>query len=217
MFYLKGNVLSENVKLYTIQTNEAWNQAKKVGAIRLNDWSKTWCCSKPVNPKYRRAYEWMIKQMAHYIGEPVVPDALPIWAWHTKDVFPSKACDLEQEGHLITCKKRKCIIFSVPKKHILLSNFSAWHYVLSNCYVAFSDEEDEAFETWCEMRRRIYKSNEVIHSIHRHQSWQRIFQLEKSAAYHRCDWTQACLWEVPLDSVEKVITFHPAGYFLECL
>ena len=90
-------------------------------------------------PEFKEPYLYMISQMKKR-GIPIDDNHPPIWAWEKKP-------DLRRGGHLEQGTEGVRIEISVPESLVLLSDFDAWHFVLNNTYIGYSEEEfDEYFK-----------------------------------------------------------------------
>lgn len=116
------------MKLYTIQSKMAYEQAVKTGTLST---SKDYIWEEFLVP-----YEWMIGQMNNRIGH---KGTYPIWLWTEKR-------DLNDEALLPRGTAGVQIEVELPIEEVLMSDFDAWHIVLMNEFLALNEEEDEAFD-----------------------------------------------------------------------
>ena len=104
-------------------------KAQRVGALK-GDGRFVW-------KEFRPAYRWMRRQMAERLGD--CRGQYPVWAW----LQPKP--DLRRGGHLPQGMIGVRLEFIVPAQEVLLSDFSAWHMVLNDGYLALSEGESDAF------------------------------------------------------------------------
>lgn len=137
------------MKFWTIQTVEAWNQAVSKGYLVGH--------REYIFEDFLDGYLWMMsemkKRLPHYSGE------FPIWLW-------TKKPDLRLGGKLN--RGQHGVLLEVELNHddVLISDFMAWHIVLSNGFLALTEEEDNEF-------------NKGTLSMTKEQSWSRIFDYQE--------------------------------------
>lgn len=145
------------------------------------------------------AYHYMAHELAKRCPPP--PNvALPVWAWHHAHGADKPKPDLRMSGHLAKGEKGVRIEFHAPKKMVLLSNFDAWHSVLNDWCLSFSDDEFEYYE---QLEQTLSPND--FNDIKR-QTWQNIFDLTlipDPQIYA----VQAVFWELWHDWVTKVDFF----------
>lgn len=133
------------MKLYTIQSQNAWVEAQHVGFLVGN---KEYVWSEFLEP-----YQWMMDQMSkrlhNYDGE------YPIWLWCHKP-------DLRSSGHLNRGTIGELLEVELEDQEVLLSDFMAWHIVLANSFLSLTEEEDHLYETGSLTMKK-------------EESWERIF------------------------------------------
>jgi len=160
----------------------------------------------------------MAREMEERLGTRPSERALPLWAWYQWNGVTRRKPDLRCGGYMPKDERCVCIEFAVSDRHVLLSDFELWHYVLNYWYLPESSKDEEAFET--ELSRRgltSYRTKPLRDRVfHRRivESWSRIFDL---------DWTdsacsigrpraeksiQASLWELRRDRVRDVRFFR---------
>jgi hypothetical protein len=184
------------MRLWTIQTIEAWERCRSTGVLAAD--------GRRVPFYYRDAYRWLRQQaksrLADYSGRPFV------WAWsHPKP-------DLRCVAHLPKGQQGVRIEFIVPADRILCSDFDAWHCVLNQGYLALSEEEDDAWDRSLKAHGLEWQW-QFLPPVERREmekSWERIFDLE---ALNASSWTgpvthiQAVLERVFLQEVVRVDHF----------
>lgn len=204
----------ETMKLFTVQSLEAWTIAQASGSFQLQTWDHI------CDEWFEEAYRWMILQMKMRVGKPYSACALPLWAWQFRDKKQSQILkDLKRGGHLSEGKKGIYIEFEIEADKVLLSEFVAWHAVLNNCYAPLSDDEYEQHEKWRADNHLAGDEHDnhplVVAAIRK--SWESVFNLEESKAFYESESVQACMWELPLKNVTKTLEFtaKKTGTFLE--
>lgn len=107
------------MKLWTVQPVEAINIIEKTGAFT--------CDETKSDKDFRKAYEWIAKEMdKRQITHPK-DLTLPLWAWHTRD-WKHKKPDLRNIGLGTPGEKSVCIEFEIDDLQVLLSDFFAWPF-----------------------------------------------------------------------------------------
>ena len=153
---------------------------------------------------FRKAYDWMNRQMEKRIGRK--PDGVkyPIWAWHTMDWLHTKP-DLRRREFRYENEDMVCIELSVPDGEILLSDEENWHFVLNDSYFNCArndreyDEAEEMYEALTKTERQQLKE----------ESWERIFDVEpfENDCYLKGRYIQATFWEIKVEQIVSVRTF----------
>ncbi|MDQ1146528.1 hypothetical protein QE429_003355 [Bacillus sp. SORGH_AS 510] len=115
---------------WTIQTIDAWENAKQLGFLS-GDPNKIW-------PEFSDAYNWMMQQMKKKI--PKYTGEYPIWLWTEKP-------DLRRYGHLNKGERGVLLKVEIEDSRLLLSDFMAWHSVIYNTYFFIDEDEDHLFYT----------------------------------------------------------------------
>lgn len=133
------------MKFYSIQNNECWEQAKRIGYLEG-------CSEYAMFPKeYAWLMEQMKKRLPDYNGE------YPTWLWVTRP-------DLRCAGHIAKGEKAVLLEISIPEKKVLFSDFQAWHIVLNNCVLdAYDGEPISKEESW----KRIFD----LDFLQNHKDW----------------------------------------------
>lgn len=83
-----------------------------------------------IDPDHLTAYRWLSKQLAKKYPPPV-GIAFPVWAWHTAHGKQKCKPDLRYGGFLPKGVYGVRIEFVIDKDLVLLSDFDAWHSVLT--------------------------------------------------------------------------------------
>ncbi len=171
--------MAQEVTLWTIQVPEVWERFRRTGVLAAD--------GRRTPYYYRDAYRWLRRQaaarLAGYSG------CAFVWAW----LRPKP--DLRSSGHLPKGRRGVRIEFVVPADRMLCSDFSAWHCVLNQWYLAFSEAEDDAWFgslpkkwTWKTLPDEKRREIEI--------SWERIFDLGS---------LQASPWTGPVTHVQAVL------------
>jgi len=173
------------VKLHTIQLLSVWRRAQGAGYLVGGNgpqFDETY--------GWREAYEWMRKQMLRRI--PNFSVDYPVWAWVERP-------DLRRRDHLSLGVKGVLLTVEVPKERVLVSDFSAWHFVLGKWYLPMDGERERLHRTWditsgAERARRV-------------RSWERIFTPERIRDSVGRGPLQACVDRVYTEEVIEVRHF----------
>ncbi|MFC4306357.1 DUF3841 domain-containing protein [Cohnella boryungensis] len=133
------------MKFWTIQSIGAWNHALSIGYLVGN--------RNYVSDEFLSSYQWMInhlkKRLPHYSGE------FPVWLW-------TKRPDLRTSGKLEKGQRGVLLEVELNDYEVLISDFMAWHIVLSNHFLALTEEEENEY-------------HKDLLSITKEESWKRIF------------------------------------------
>lgn len=189
--------------LWTIQTEEAWEQLNKKGCITgVMDY---------IEPSWLSSYHWMMQQMKDRIGSPPCKHLFPVWAWYQWDSSNRKKPDLRSAGHLPKNVKGVRIEFSCDKNAGLLSDFTLWHYVLNYWYLPESMADDEKFDAEIKKQGTTYFEAKPHPTPKIHQkivrSWNKIFDLDWDETdisvpkYQKS--IQATIWQLRMEQVRS--------------
>lgn len=168
------------MKYWTVQSFEAWQGALGLGYLQGN-LDYIW-------EDFLPAYKWMMREMKlrleSYTGE------YPIWIW-------PKRPDLRCSGILNKGTKGVLLEIILNDYEVLLSDFQAWHIVLSNSFLSLTEEEEV-----------LYEMGKVNMSLE--ESWTRIFDYKGLQQYD--NWQgeidlQGVTGQVPLGKIKLVKTF----------
>lgn len=177
------------IRLWTIQSLEAWEQCRKTGVMRAD--------GRRVARRYRDSYHWMMAQMKRRL--PGYQGRFPIWAW------AGTRPDLRTTGFLPRGSPGARLEFTVPVNRVLLSDFNAWHHVLNGWYLPLTQQEADGWAQACQL----YPGSDCL----RHwllASWERIFDLDlldRSELTAPVTLVQAVLEEIRLEEVNRVSLF----------
>ncbi len=193
------------MQLWTIQTNTAWRELKRLGYLS--------CRRSFADRDFLPAYDWMASQMTTRIRRPRIASALPLWAWYQHDTAKRPRPDLRRSGHLPRGTRGYRIQFTIAEEEVLMSDFELWHYVLNYWYLPSSERDAERFNARCQSLRcswdtppRDQHLNAEIQS-----SWERIFDLEWSNSYVAAPKPkksiQATFWQLTYSHVTTAESF----------
>lgn len=149
---------------HSFQTVEAYELMKKQGYLH--------CTEEYADYWFIEAYNWLIPQMNKRLPVKIKSGHYPIWVWDsftgasTKSIFENG-----QAGVWLT--------LDIPDNHVLLSDYDAWHSVLNNHVLAYTDEEWEDFDMG-----QCYFTKEL--------SWERVFDLKALASSE--NWCNSDQW-----------------------
>ena len=189
--------------LWTIQRKNVWKKIFLDGRYSSND---PYIEDKEAFyniPSFKKAYDWMIKNMEKKLGPRPVDCVLPIWAWYHYGSIVYPKPDLRtivweyEKG-----SEHVLIELVVPYYRAILSNFDAWNYVINNWYIPSSIRDNNKFN-------KIAKSLGVNPYIDKHpkqltkiieQSWNKVFDMDKLCEFISGEKDnrsiQATLWQI---------------------
>jgi hypothetical protein len=107
------------MKYYTLQTLQAWNEAKEKDYLVGNE--------QYAISEFQRYYKWMMNQMYKRLED--YNNEYPIWLWLSLDHVHIEST-LDDDYVLLEVE--------LPEDKVLLSKFDAWHVILNDGY--FSDD-----------------------------------------------------------------------------
>src|ERR1700753_1841387 len=103
------------MRLYTMQTAEAWVRWQKTGVFQAE--------SRWVYPDFVPAYQWMMTHMSQRIGPAPEGCVFPVWAWYQWSSVTRPKPDLRYSAHLPPGLSGVRISLEVNARDILLSDF----------------------------------------------------------------------------------------------
>lgn len=117
---------------------------------------------------WEQPYRWMGEQMRQRLLPPAAAGRYPWWAWHRWDRrSPRPDLRARWSNHWwpagTLCVRLE---LELPACEVLLSDFEAWHAVLNDHYLAFTEEEWDAWDALPESQR----SRSALEA-----SWERVF------------------------------------------
>lgn len=182
------------VLLWTIQHEEAYREFERSGVLVANE-EFLFC-----GDDLRFAYDWLSNQMRDRIGQLSEGIRYPVWAWYQWE-GKRKRRDQRLSGYAKRGTPLVQIAFEADNGSFLLSDFDAWHNVLSNQYAANDEAEWDRF----------YKQNPHPEQCDVEQSWERIFDITRFVPNWDCEperkSIQATLWKIDMAQVKKVEYF----------
>jgi hypothetical protein len=146
------------LKLWTIQTIEAWNELQTTGTLR--------CKEELIDLEdFNPAYKWMIS----------------LWAWYQWKDDKHKRPDLRSNGFAPKGEKSVFIELNAPDETVLLSDFNTWHHTLGYWYIPLNELDDEKFTKELEeVSLDYHKINPLPEPYHSKilKSWEIVFDLD---------------------------------------
>ncbi|MCR6630694.1 MAG: DUF3841 domain-containing protein [Magnetospirillum sp.] len=162
---------------------------------------------------FRHAYRWMAEQMGRRIGPPPRPRAYPLWAW-AQWSGPNRRPDMRTGGHKPRGTQCYRLTLDVPQQQVVLSDFSDWHMVLNNGYLARSEAEADAFDAELAAAGIPKLSRDYgAFTARVEASWERVFDIDHASLHPAWNGSpetqsiQATFWRLGKDQVRKVERF----------
>lgn len=156
---------------YSFQTLEAYESLKNNGYLK--------CPANHASGDFKVAYNWLVGQMDKRLGVVIDEGYYPIWVWSTYR-------NLNDKGNFAPNQEGVRLTLAIPNKLVLLSDFDAWHAVLNNHELMYTEDEWEKFECGQSM-------------LTKEKSWERIFNLEEVR--------QSEIWGSPSQWVQGVTPY----------
>ncbi len=173
-------VYLEAMRLWTVQGEAHWHDSVERGRL-------TGGTGEHVDPDFKPAYAWMVRQMAQRI--PNFTGEYPIWAW------PEGEHVYDPEGGWGAAGERFVRVeFEVPDERVLISGFMPWHAVLAGNPVD-CDENDP--------RIKIPLEESML-------SWPLVFEPQHPVCVDWGDLLQACVDGVNLPSEVRSVSYFVA-------
>lgn len=199
--YIFENTFSSTMKLWTIQTEEAYKKLLEEGHL-YGDFSKS------IMQDWKLQYEWLAARMRKRIDPPSPNISFPIWAWHTYDGKRKKP-DLRRErfGNGFYGEVFYCLEIEIPDNEVLLSDFDLWNIILLNGLISYSEKEDEKIEAQYESLQKEEKESFLS------KNWEKVFDIiELDNPWVTCgEWIQATFWELKTEHIKQVWKFISAS------
>src|SRR5437016_2513700 len=126
------------MRLWTIQTEEAWRQMQEMGCLRAD--------AAYMDQDFIQPYVWMAEQMERCIGPRPKGVEYPVWGWYQWAGENRARPDLRASAHLPKGRRGVRIEFEIAGQLVLLSDFDLWHFPLNYWYLPASEQDDKAFE-----------------------------------------------------------------------
>ena len=171
--------------LWTIQPVEVWDELKNKGYFICDPAKSKYLSDEEWN--FGTAYDWLVEQMESRIGGKPEDVNYPIWAWHIYDwkCQPDNFIDTDE-------KELVCLKIDIPEKDVLLHDYDAWHYVLSNVYFDNSKNEVE----WKSSREKFDSLSQSEQEQVKRESWEAIFDITPFENKWCCrgKYVQATFW-----------------------
>jgi uncharacterized protein YjbI with pentapeptide repeats len=160
-FTRRARRLPSMVRLWSFQPLDVWEN--------LQTHDSLYVASQRIYPGYKWAYDWFRQQlkerMPHYEGH------YPWWAWHGKK--PPIWGDTFQDRGALTVR----LELQLPSYRVLLSDFLAWSNVMVRNYIAFTRDEQDAWEVELEQYDLVMAPYPEPWRTRLETSWERIFAL----------------------------------------
>jgi hypothetical protein len=174
----------DTIHLYSVQRTKHWYDAKRLGYLSAGDGSGG-------EQDWRAAYRWMVGQMRARL--PAFSGDHPVWAFLYRPYIYDPEGPIDREYVLLE--------FEIPRERVLLSDFSAWHWVMSQSFLSMSDEEFDATDP---------RGSTPPDATTVERSWHRIFEPDTITEWVRGDdrRLQACVDRVYLHEVRSVRAFR---------
>lgn len=174
------------MRLWTIQSKDAFNKMQKTGLLRADEEHLLFAGD------LKDSYLWMSDQMSKRIGPPPSGVRFPVWAWYQWEGIRKRP---DMRHHCRGSNKEEEIVLltiEVPDDQVLLSDFDYWHLVLNDCEMIYPFDFDKK-----------YSEEE------KKKSWEQIFdyQCTFEREEHNDLSTQATMWEIKKEWVIKVEHF----------
>ncbi|MGK8683634.1 DUF3841 domain-containing protein [Bacillus cereus] len=171
--------------VYTVQTEEAWKQFKKLGYLEGN---KEFIDSDDIY-----SYDWMVRvaktKLPHYEGN------YPIWVWEANN-YPNR------NHKALGRKNSKMVILTldVPKEWVLWSDISYWCCAMGDSSMYFHQADKPALEEWYTYMDKEYGIIFDFDYLLSHPDW----YLDKEDSLEK----QGVIGKIPLSFVKKVRRFR---------
>lgn len=193
------------MKLSTYISEKAWLTFLDKGYLVCDDIDQS-------DTDFLDSYAWMVEQMKKRIGPPTQDAIHPLWAWHR--YYGGKRTAFTRGWRLDEGQKMYRIDFEANQNDVLLSDFDAWHAVMSLGYLAVSDKEYDQFGA--EFDGELNPKEIAEKEARIRASWERIFDLDLVSVFgekiEKTECIQACLWKIELSQVTKVQPYVSTGY-----
>ncbi|KAA0765692.1 DUF3841 domain-containing protein [Bacillus sp. SH5-2] len=171
--------------VYTVQTEEAWKQFKKLGYLEGN--------KKIIDSDDIYSYDWMVRvaktRLPHYEGN------YPIWVWEANN-YPNrnhKAWGRENSKMVI-------LTLDVPKKWVLWSYFDYWCCVMTDGSKYLYTKNKCTLDEWYSYMDKEYGIIFDFDYLLSHPDW----CLGKEGSLEK----QGVIGRIPLSFVKKVQRFR---------
>jgi hypothetical protein len=196
------------VKVWTIQPIYVWRTLQDRGTLHVDP-------ARVVAPHFVRAYDWLADQMRQRLGSS--SSGSPWWGWNRWDGLRRPKPDLRTEAwHYPRGDEHVRIELDLPADQVLLSDYDAWHFVLTGSFLSPSEKEDDAFDAECDRAGLGSASDERL-KVEPFRSrilasWQRVFDLR----FGDSGWLgppedrriQATFWTLEMAHVRAVTRFE---------
>ena len=172
---------------------------------------------------FLEAYGWLIPQMRQRVPSAHVPHrSYPWWGWYKygDSVLKPKFSHSYYRGLVKEVTEPYAIItLDIPDENVLLSDYDAWHWVLSKWFFGFQYEETALINAFCKefhLLKKKFRHGMYLHQVENYpaykeqfqKTWERCFDLDISRKLVRTSklkqYIQACFWELRRNQIADV-------------
>lgn len=184
------------MKLYSIQTIDAYNNLLKFGSL--------YCDQNHITMDFKNSYDWIVKQMECKIGNKPFENIYPIWAWFQYDNSIKRKPDLRNSCHLEKGTHGVRIEFEKNDNEVLLSDFNDWHCVLN--YWPYIEDDSYFNKILNDNNVKFGDVENYTPEIHKmiQDTWQNIFDITTNIENRSI---QATIWNIKKEEIIKVDYF----------
>ncbi|SNS13163.1 protein of unknown function [Anaerovirgula multivorans] len=185
----------EKIKLWTRQHKNLLIELEEKGVYRARQ-EYILLKNDTISNYYFKLYDWYVKQAERIVPRPEGV-TYPIWLSTSSDAMLQPAEDtiiLELE---------------VERKHVVITNFDKWGYVVNYWYVPLDKQDEKRHNE--ELRKYGIGDESALYMSHKGnfypllrnkiiKSWERIFEVSDEASIL----TQATLWEIKKEWIVNI-------------
>lgn len=196
--------------LWSIQEEEVWELIQDTGIYRCDPYKSDLLkpmqdelAGKELDPQFEAAYEWLTKQMEKRVGPRPDGVRFPVWAWYQYSWKRKPDLRKERWTNGSGGERLACIELDVPDDQVLLSDFNAWHSVLSRWPISDTEEESDKIHEYLD------HADEAEEEVFLQKNWERALDITpfKNDWIRRGEDVQATFWELKKEYVKKVRLF----------
>ncbi|WHY26795.1 DUF3841 domain-containing protein [Bacillus wiedmannii] len=171
--------------VYTVQTEAAWKQFKKLGYLEGS--------KENIDPNFIYSYDWMVrvakKRLSHY------EDRYPIWVWEANNYPDRNAKAWGREN-----SKMVILTLDVPNDWVLWSDISYWCCAMTDSSMYFHQTNKRTLEDWFTFMDEEYRLIFDFEYLLSHTDWYK----DKEESLEK----QGVIGKIPLSFVKKVRRFR---------
>ncbi|WP_368907947.1 DUF3841 domain-containing protein [Bacillus wiedmannii] len=171
--------------VYTVQTEAAWKQFKKLGYLEGS--------KENIDPDFIYSYDWMVrvakKRLSHYEGR------YPIWVWEANNYPDRNAKAWGREN-----SKMVILTLDVPNNWVLWSDISYWCCAMTDSSMYFHQTNKRTLEDWFTFMDEEYRLIFDFEYLLSHPDWYK----DKEESLEK----QGVIGKIPLSFVKKVRRFR---------